>query len=277
MDDASLIPDAPSKYTLTFNTDGSVNIGSDCNRASGSWDSPGPGQLSFGTLVGTVSRCPPGSLDEAYRTQFPWVRSYVLQGDHLFLATMADGSIIEFRPVAERPVVARLLGQELRSNDPQEVQSLILTRLFDDYAARNGLIATDKEVAAYLAAMGRALRADFGDECESPADLPPEAAAEALQMRENMARGLIRQWKVNRALFREYGGRVIYQQLGPEPLDAYREFLEQRRQAGDFELLDEATADIFWAYFTDEQRHDFMDEDRAATAFSTVPWDAGSP
>jgi len=25
-----------------------------------------------------------------------WVRSYVLEGGHLFLATMADGSIIEF-------------------------------------------------------------------------------------------------------------------------------------------------------------------------------------
>jgi hypothetical protein len=30
--------------------------------------------------------------------QFEWVRSYVVEGGHLFLSTMADGSIIEFEP-----------------------------------------------------------------------------------------------------------------------------------------------------------------------------------
>jgi hypothetical protein len=31
--------------------------------------------------------------------QFPWVRSYVTKDGGLFLATMADGSIIEFEPM----------------------------------------------------------------------------------------------------------------------------------------------------------------------------------
>jgi hypothetical protein len=33
--------------------------------------------------------------------QFQWVRSYVLENGNLFLATMADGSIIEFEPLPE--------------------------------------------------------------------------------------------------------------------------------------------------------------------------------
>lgn len=106
MDDSSLTPDNPANYTLAFTADGGVTIRSDCNRLSGSWRSEGRGQLTFGVLDGTPARCPPGSLDEAYRAQFPWVRSYVFRDGHLFLATMADGSIIEFRPVTAPPAPA---------------------------------------------------------------------------------------------------------------------------------------------------------------------------
>ncbi len=272
MDDSSLTPEGVASYTLAFNADHSVAIHSDCNQAAGTWVSQGPGQLQFSTLASTGALCPPGSLDEAFRAQFQWVRSYMMRNGHLFLATMADGSIVEFRPLDERPVVARLMGEDLHSDNPEEVQYLILTRLFDDYATRNGLVASDGEVAAYLAALDRGLRADLGEEYTSPADLPPEEAAEALQMREGMARSLIRQWKVNRALFSEYGGRLIYQQLGPEPLDAYRVFLLERQKAGDFELLDEAVGATFWSYFTDEQRHDFMNRADARSAYSREPW-----
>ena len=35
----------------------------------------------------------------------------------------------------------------------------------------------------------------------------------------------VKQWKVNQALFREFGGRIIFQQAGWEPIDAYRALL----------------------------------------------------
>jgi hypothetical protein len=40
-------------------------------------------------------------MDEPCRAQSPRVRSYVLRDGHLFLATMADGAILEFRPAGE--------------------------------------------------------------------------------------------------------------------------------------------------------------------------------
>jgi hypothetical protein len=61
-------------------------------------------------------------------------------------------------------------------------------------------------------------------------------AAQIDQMRRDMGRSMIRQWKLNKALHHQYGGRIIYQQLGPEPLDAYRQYLEERRDAGDFKI-----------------------------------------
>jgi hypothetical protein len=46
-----------------------------------------------------MAMCSPGSLADRYLAEFQWVRSYVMKDGHLFLATMADGSIIEFEPV----------------------------------------------------------------------------------------------------------------------------------------------------------------------------------
>jgi hypothetical protein len=194
-----------------------------------------------------------------------------MRDGHLFLASMADGSIIEFRPL-EEAAVARVMGEKIRVQDPQKAQSLVLTRLFDDYAEKNGLAATQEEVSAYLADMDRRLKEDLGDEYEGLDDLSAEEAAEVRRMRSAMAASIIRQWKINRSLYQEYGGRVIYQQLGPEPLDAYREYLEARQQAGDFEFLDEEAGRVFWDYFTNERRHSFMDDAGAKQAFARAPW-----
>jgi heat shock protein HslJ len=100
MDDSEIVPDDPSRYTLTF-TDDSVNIGADCNRGRASYTSQSPGQLTFGVTAATRALCPPGSASDTYMSQFQWVRSYVLEDGNLFLATMADGAIIEFEPRAE--------------------------------------------------------------------------------------------------------------------------------------------------------------------------------
>jgi para-nitrobenzyl esterase len=43
--------------------------------------------------------CPPGSLHDRFIGDLGYVRSYVLKDGHLFLATMADGSILQFEPV----------------------------------------------------------------------------------------------------------------------------------------------------------------------------------
>jgi hypothetical protein len=90
-----------------------------------------------------------------------------------------------------------------------------------------------------------------------------------------MGRAMIRQWKLNRALYQQYGGRIIYQQLGPEPLDAYRRYLEERQAAGDFEIHDKSFEAQFWRYFTNDAMHDFYPpgSEEAARAFTTPPWE----
>ena len=98
MDDTVDVPDDSEKYTLDLRADGKVAFLADCNRAGGSWSSESAGHLNFGVMAATMAQCEPGSLSDKYLAQFEWVRSYVIEDGHLFLATMADGAIIEFEP-----------------------------------------------------------------------------------------------------------------------------------------------------------------------------------
>ena len=98
MDDTEVVPEDASNYTLAFGADGRASILADCNRGTGSYTSESPGQLTFGPVATTRMACPEGSLEDTFLAQFEWVRSYVFEGGNHFLATMADGSIIEFEP-----------------------------------------------------------------------------------------------------------------------------------------------------------------------------------
>jgi heat shock protein HslJ len=100
-DDKTLTPDDPAKYTIEFNTDGSLTARIDCNRGRGTWQSSGSSQLQLGPLALTRAMCPPGSLHDRIVKDWSFVRSYVIKDGHLFLSLMADGGIYEFAPIAE--------------------------------------------------------------------------------------------------------------------------------------------------------------------------------
>lgn len=270
MNDRVDTPDDPSLYTVEFKADGALQVRADCNRGTGTWTSGNPGQLQFGQIAATQAQCSPESLHDRYLAQFPWVRSYVMKDGHLFLATVADGSIIEFEPM-ETPLAATVLGEEVRTNDADEMQQILLTRLFDRYAKEQGIEVSDAEIDAYVDNLRRGMRAE-GLTAED--GLTPEEAAQVKEMRRNMGRAMIRQWKLNRALYKQYGGRIIFQQLGPEPLDAYRQYLEERQSAGDFTIHQKALEDTFWRYFTTDSLHSFYEpgSPEEAQAFATPFW-----
>ncbi len=170
------------------------------------------------------------------------------------------------------PLAATVLGEEVRTSDAREMQETILTRLFDRYAEKQGIEVGDAEIDAYVESVKRGMRAG-GLTAEEA--LSPEEAAQVEQMRRDMGRAMIRQWKLNRALYEQYGGRIIFQQLGPEPLDAYRRYLEERQAAGDFAIHDKSLEGAFWRYFTDDSMHDFYERgsDAESRAFAIPPWE----
>lgn len=173
---------------------------------------------------------------------------------------------------AAAPVAATVLGSDIRGTEAAELREAILTAVFDHYAAEQGIEVAESEVDAFVQKMKRGMAAEGLGGTD---DLTPEELAQVEAMRRDMGHALIRQWKINRALYGQYGGRIIYQQLGPEPLDAYRQYLEEQQAAGAFTIHSKEVADAFWQYFTNETIHDFMVPGGAdeARAFKLPPWE----
>jgi hypothetical protein len=65
-----------------------------------------------------------------------------------------------------------------------------------------------------------------------------------------LGRSEVERWKINKALYEQYGGKVIWQQAGIEPVERYRLFLEEHQKKGDFEIFDKQLNAEFWEYFT---------------------------
>lgn len=262
----------PDRFTLEFGHDGRAVLRLDCNRGTASWTAvPGAdgssGQIEFGPIAGTRARCPPPHLDERIVRDLGYVRGYLLRDGKLHLSLMADGGIYEWRPrVATstvlgdpaQPLVGRVLGQAVHARDAEELRDHVLRMLTDRFAAAEGITVAREEIDAYVASTAAARGA---------------AAAEERQARAEVAAAFIRQWKINGALQRKYGGRIIFQQAGPEPLDATRRFLEAAEAIGDFAIADPRLEEPFWAYYRDDARHSFYKPGReAAEAFTTPPW-----
>jgi hypothetical protein len=190
------------------------------------------------------------------------------------------------------PLVATVLGSEVRTGDAEEMRYLILSKLVERYAAEKGLEVGRDEIDGYLDSLRRmaederrrneakreeltrklasetlteAERESLSSELDSLNDLmaslaegSPEAdSAEVAEYREQVATAFVRQWKINQALYRQYGGRVIFQQGGPEPVDAYRRFLEEQEKEGNFAITDQNFAGKFWDYYRNDAIHSF--------------------
>jgi hypothetical protein len=174
----------------------------------------------------------------------------------------------------EDPLVAEVLGMQIRTKNPEEVQTVIGQKLLQNYAKQNNIAATQKDIDAYIAAMDRFMREDRrkNDACrveiqqqlkagtipaekkqqlesefrileslhqyaiEEDADKAQDQEA-ILKVRQDMAKASIEAWMVNRALYQQYGGRIIYQQMGPEPLDAMYDYLQEQQQKGALTLI----------------------------------------
>lgn len=81
----------------------------------------------------------------------------------------------------------------------------------------------------------------------------------------------VRQWKLNQALFREFGGRIIFQQAGWEPIDAYRKLLEQAEASKQLVLADPVWRGAVYRYF--EHRFVYADEAKARFYFERPYWE----
>jgi hypothetical protein len=87
---------------------------------------------------------------------------------------------------------------------------------------------------------------------------------------QDLARYFIVNWKTERELQRTYGGRVIFQQFGPEALDARRRLFEEAEKAGDLRFDDPGVRHMFYYYWN--MKHTVIGEKALEQ-----PWFFGAP
>lgn len=84
----------PTRYTITFNADGTANIKNDCNNILANYTLDGANmKLELGPS--TLVACPEDTLYTEFRAQLSAVSSYKLENEMLLLET-ADGGVMKF-------------------------------------------------------------------------------------------------------------------------------------------------------------------------------------
>ncbi|MEM1411593.1 MAG: hypothetical protein AAGH19_04470 [Pseudomonadota bacterium] len=172
-------------------------------------------------------------------------------------------------------IVAAVYGDALKRRPPRDTQTLILTRLVERYIAAHGLQATARELNTHGVLIQMRLESQLGDGYPDAAAMEGDERAHFEAYREAMNRAMIEQWKFYKALHAQYGGGVILENSGAEPVEALRRFLEARHAAGDFEFFDREQEAYFWAHFRADHHQRFLPEAEAEQAFDFPPWSKG--
>jgi hypothetical protein len=211
------------------------------------------------------------------------------------------------------PVAGTVLGTVVHTSDAEELRYVVLQKLTDQYARDKNIVVTEEEKKTYVAFIEAEKKKDLAEKEARRDELnrklaaggltdaerktmtgerdsleqflrdmkemdtdPDMSAAELQAAREEIAGSFILQWKINKALYEQYGGRIIFQQGGPEPLDAYRKFLEEHQARQDFAIVNKSLEDDFWRYYRTDDIHSFYPPGSAeeAAAFGSPPWTA---
>ena len=139
---------------------------------------------------------------------------------------------------------------------PKNIRTVVMQPLWEKYAEDHNLAASDEEVAQFNQAMSQISKGEG-------------KRSKNVNLPKFLASRFIVAWKIDRALYNQYGGTVIFQQMNPsEPVGAYRAFLEASEARGDFVIPDESLRTEFWSYFTQEHSIPVHKQD---VDFS-VPW-----
>ncbi len=215
---------------------------------------------------------------------------------------------------ADTKVIAVVLGENITVNEKDKLSGKIFNALLQQYAKENQIEPTDEELDAFVQrteemkkqqqAKSERDRERLKKELESASFSGRDRKAKQSQlaviesnmnfnremkkktkgmeekmhaMKRQMAQQFVRSWKINKALYEKYGGRLIFQQAGIEPLDAYRDFLKEQEKSGAFQIIDKQYEAGFWRYFTNDAMHRFYTKEDGAKIINTPWWMMDEP
>jgi len=214
----------------------------------------------------------------------------------LFAATSQLSAAVSYGK-AEDPLVAEVLGMKIRTKDVSLMQTAIGQKLLEKYAEQQKIKVSQKDIDLYIADIDAFMAKDrkrreaeiletqeklksgsFSDEekknllsnlkvlenlqkmeLQENKDKAKDPEA-SLKSKQTVAKMFVNQRLINKALYKQYGGRIIAQQMGAEPYDAMYKFLKEEEKNGSFKILDKSFEAPFWSYYSDDSNHSFYKE-----------------
>lgn len=133
-----------------------------------------------------------------------------------------------------------MLEYVARVNASNRIYELVL----EDYAKQKGITVNQTLVGKFIE--------KFEGQVSSETATKP--------IKEIAARQVI-QFQTEKAMYEEFGGRVIFRQSNPQmPIDAYNTLLSRYRDAGKLSIIDEDLRDAFWDVFTPPYQYEIAPE-----------------
>ena len=117
----------------------------------------------------------------------------------------------------------------------QRVSELIdslLTAIINDYATKKRISVSSELKQSFLVAFG-------------------ESSSLPIQKQHALAEKFAKQWLVEKALYTEFGGAVVYRPTNPQmPIEGYLKLLKQYETQGNLVFTDEDFSQAFWSLFS---------------------------
>jgi hypothetical protein len=226
--------------------------------------------------------------------------------------TVANGlaqSIAKPTAAGDSEIVAEVLGNKIAIKDTNRFHRDIVAALSTQYAKDHHLEPTDQELQSFASSMKKReveMHAKMQKDKERLTQelATPNISAESrlskekeLQRLERLLKQIteirritepvaqqsgfasrpfaqpqVQKWKIDQSLYERYGGRVIFQQAGPEPWDAWRMFLLEEQAKGSFKILKPELEASFWNYHTNQALHRFYPKGEEARIMRTPFW-----
>ena len=184
------------------------------------------------------------------------------------IAVLTDGTCfaqaVVPKTTTDANVIAVVLGKKITAAEKDQLNTLIFGALLEQYATDNKIEPTKEELDVFVTKQGEADKKLQIDQEQIKGGEEQTRSARLF-----MAQRFVKLWKINKTLHAKYGGRVLFQQSGIEPLEAYRDFLKEQEKKGAFQILDTQHKAGFWRYFTDETK--LLSKEDSVKAFDT-PW-----
>jgi heat shock protein HslJ len=110
MDDTTVTPDDPSRYTIEFLNDGTLAIGADCNRGRGTYTRDGS-SIEMTVTALTRAFCGEQSLSDDFLRYIESANTLVFQDGQLHLALPMDSGILSLTPQVLEPAASPEAGR----------------------------------------------------------------------------------------------------------------------------------------------------------------------